>query len=677
MMLTHWRYIHQNKRQGKREKRFSSAFFQLKGTELVLNLPQQRLSVGQIENEIILNFYNEDKLLSELSKQLRVFGQVMFRTEEERIKLNRLYKYLRYEIVSGGDEVVYDSKEKLYRDNIIFNSDGSEEISGKDLGVGDIKVVTGIDVEIVPDCNFEKITKEQYVIYVLFLREDSSFLLDNRFYSLEHQKYESQTNYEYKYRGAYLHYKGRTYDIYTALPSFGIRCNGAGNPKNYIVNINDTQLHLSSFGKTKSVIVEDGSGDEYLSCALNERQIQSNKLHSLTVRKAGDSKLIIKEDFIVIPDFKCLFGKEFYFNEKAVIITDIIGNELHFNEIKFPHTVICGAENAATLLCGIGNTECELIVELPVVSWKMGTYSEGSDESVIWHKSIDEFIFTLKCSFVAPNLIIDNKIAVHGDKRYAAYYYDLKSFFDLEKDFEIGAEIKGKYIQLINIAFTPKIVETNFAYKKNMQTVLGYWKFIGDGNLKIEIFSREGYEKVFSKLFANSNTFEEPLPLPYGFYNVKISQEQKDEFGTSGSDELLLHESTFIAGDKFYILLKGAEVKVDNCYYFDRKFEVENFYFDSLKIEQENSLYVASAFFYKRKMKTGELFKWYMNDINPVRIEIINVDKHLYTIEIREQSDDGLIYDIETKHIMPDGGQRDRKRYQTADYYGLDLEGLM
>ncbi|MCL4442364.1 MAG: hypothetical protein M1609_17765, partial [Firmicutes bacterium] len=62
-------------------------------------------------------------------------------------------------------------------------------------------------------------------------------------------------------------------------------------------------------------------------------------------------------------------------------------------------------------------------------------------------------------------------------------------------------------------------------------------------------------------------------------------------------------------------------------------------------------------------MKTGELFKWYMNDINPVRIEIINVDKHLYTIEIREQSDDGLIYDIETKHIMPDGGQRDRKRY--------------
>lgn len=192
-----------NKEQTKREKRFSSAYYQLKGTELVLNLPQQRLTVGQIENEIILNFYNGDELLPKFSKQLRVFGQVMFRTEEECIKLNRIYRELRYEITSGN-EIVYDSKEKLFRDSLLFGSDGSEEINGKDLEVGDIKVVAALGTEIVPDCNFEKISREHYAIYVLFLRENSSFLLDNRFYSLEHQKYESHVNYEHKYEGAYI-----------------------------------------------------------------------------------------------------------------------------------------------------------------------------------------------------------------------------------------------------------------------------------------------------------------------------------------------------------------------------------------------------------------------------------------------------------------------------------------
>lgn len=36
-----------------------------------------------------------------------------------------------------------------------------------------------------------------------------------------------------------------------------------------------------------------------------------------------------------------------------------------------------------------------------------------------------------------------------------------------------------------------------------------------------------------------------------------------------------------------------------------------------------------------------------------------------------------LGYDKETKHIMPDDGQKDRKRYQTADYYIVNLEGLL
>jgi len=165
--------------------------------------------------------------------------------------------------------------------------------------------------------------------------------------------------------------------------------------------------------------------------------------------------------------------------------------------------------------------------------------------------------------------------------------------------------------------------------------------------------------------------------LPYGIYNVIITQEQEDEFGATANDELLLYESMFIVGDKFSLLLKGKDVKIDNCYYFDKRFDVENFFFENIRIEQDNLLYTASAFFYKRNMQTGELFKWYINGSNPVKIEIIDIDKEQFIIEIREQSDDGFIYDKITKHIMPADGQKDRKRYQTADYYIVNLGELL
>jgi len=404
--------------------------------------------------------------------------------------------------------------------------------------------------------------------------------------------------------------------------------------------------------------------------------VQDYKFYSLTVRKAGDSKLIIKEDFIIIPDFRCNFEKEIYYNEKTVNISRITGDNICFHDIQFPFSVHCGAENIARIKCQIDGALCEMVIELPVVSWKLGNYSPENNETVIWHNSIHDYIFTLKWYFNTPNLLINKEQTVNGDKRYTAIYYDLKSFFELEKDFEVGVEIAGKYIKFASITFTPKVTEADFVYNKNLQAVFGFWKFIGEGSLQIKITSRENGYLVFKKQFDGVNSFEEPINLPYGFYNVTITQKQEDEFGESGNDEVLLHESTLIVGDKFYLLLKGKEVKIDNCFYFDKRFEVENFFFDSIRIEQENLLYTASAFFYKRKMQTGELFKWYINENNPVKIEIIDVDEYQFTIEIREQSDDGFIYDKKTKHIMPDGGQKDRKRYQTADYYIVNLGGL-
>ncbi len=664
------------KEQTRRERRFISAYYQLKGTELILNIPQQRLTLEQIENEIILNLYNGDELLPEFTKKIKVFGHVMFRTEEEIIKLNRIYNKLRYEIISGN-EIVYDSKEILFRSSLLFSSDGFDEINGKDLCVGEIKVIASLETEIVPDCNFDKMIQDNFIIYILFLHENSSFLLDNRFYSIEQQMYESRINYEYKHKGAYIYSNGRSYSIFTDLPSFGIRCEGNANAKKYVVNINETQLRLSSFCKTKSFIVEDGSGDEYISCSMTERQVQDYKFYSLTIRKAGDSKFIIKEDFIVIPDFNCEFEKELYYDEKTVKILSIAGNSICFDNIQFPYTVICGAENIARIKCKIDNVLCEMVVELPVVSWKLDNYISENSEPFIWRNNIDEYIFILKYHFSTPKLLINKIQTINGDRRYAAIYYDLRSFFECEEDFEIGVEIDGKYIEFTRIIFTPKVIEAYFAYNKSLQAVLGSWKLIGEGSLEIKIVSRENSKVVFGKKYIGVNSFEEHMFLSYGFYSVIVTQEQEDEFSASGNDELLLNESTFLVGDKFYLLLKGREVKVDNCYYFDNRFDVENFFFDNIKIEQENLLYTASAFFYKRKMQTGELFKWYMNESNPVRIEIIDIDSDQFIIEIREQSDDGFIYDKNTKHIMPDSGQKNRRRYQTADYYIVNLEGLL
>jgi len=507
------------KERTRHEKRFISAYYQLKGTELILTIPQQRLTLKQIENEIFLKVYNGDDLLSELTKKLKVFGHIMFRTEEEIIKLNQINNELRYEIISGN-EVVYDSKEKLFRSSLLFNSAGLDEINGKDLYVGDIKIVTALETEIVLDCNFDRIIHENYMIYVLFLLENSSFFLDNRFYSLEQQLFESQINYEDKYKGAYVYHKGKSYNIFTALPSFGVRCEGTANAKKYVVNVNETQLRLSSFGKNKPYIVEDGSGDEYISCILNERQVQDYKFYSLTVRKAGDSKLIIKEDFIVIPDFICRFEKEVYYNEKTVNISGITGDKICFNDIKFPYSVICGAEKIARINCEIDATICEMVVELPMVSWKIDNYSPENNEEFIWHNNINDYIFTLKSYFLTPKLLINRIKTVNGDKRYGAIYYDLKVFFELEKDFEIGVEIDGKYIKFISIIFIPVVNEANFIYNKTLQAVCGFWQFIGEGNLIIKIASRENDDVVFTKQYNGVNSFEEYMILPYGIYNV-------------------------------------------------------------------------------------------------------------------------------------------------------------
>ncbi|NLW46180.1 MAG: hypothetical protein GXY86_02400 [Firmicutes bacterium] len=687
--VTWWKYDHHNKifddskkrikyekneKQKKYKKRFTSAYFELQGTDLILNLPQQRLTVNQIENEIVLNTYDGDDLIPELCKKLKVFGQIMFRTEEEQIKLNKIIKKLRYEIKSGN-EIIYDSKEKFYRESIIFNFDGSEELDGKNLYVGDIKIVTSLESEVVPDCTYDKILKEQYIIYVLFLKESSSFLLNNKFYSLESQKYESQMFYENKSKEAYIDYNGEIYDIYTQWPSFGIRCEGIGNAKKYIININESQMYLSSFGKIQTITLEDGSGDEYLNCIMIERQIEKCQFYSIVVRKAGDSKYIIKENFIIIPEFKCLFDKEYYYKEKNVTITEIVGNNLNFH-VKFPHTILYKTENHTSLLCEINSVACEIKIELPIISWKIEDYNSFDEEDNIWHKNIQDYILLLKCSYVDPKVIIGNTI-VRGDKKYSGYYYNLRDFFLLGKDFEIGIDIKGNYIKLLKIIFAPTIIAAEFRYKKNMQLIFGNWKYIGDGELFIEIFTKHKSKKLFSKKLMNVNCFEEQVYLPDGFYRIIISQEQDDEFGIS-NEKINLYDGIFVAGDKFYFLLRGKDVKVDNCFYFDQRYDINNFYFDNLNIEQENSLYIAKAFFFKKSKQNGEMFKWYLRSSNPVRIEIIDVNKNLYTIEIRDHTDDGgFIYDIQDKHILPfDKDQKDRNRYQTADYYILDLEGL-
>lgn len=663
-----------NRNGNKHEKRFTSAFFELQGTDLILNFPQQRLTVDQINNEIILSIYDGDELIPDYCKKLSVFGQVMFRTEEERIKLNRIIKELRYEIKSGN-EVIYDSKEKFYRESIIFNFDGSEELDGKNLYIGDIKIVTSIDSEVVPDCTYDKIIKEQYIIYVLFLKENSSFLLDNRFYSLESQKYESQMFYEYRSKNAYIEYNGKTYDIYTQWPSFGIRCEGVGNPKKYIININGNQLHLSSFGKIQTAILEDGSGDEYLNCLMNERQIEKCQFYSIIVRKAGDSKFIIKENFIIIPGFKCLFGKDYYYKEKNVIIAAIDGENLNF-DVDFPYTIVCKSENHTGLLCNINGVNCEIRMELPIISWKLDSFNSFDEGDIIWHKNIYDYKLLLKCCYFTPKILISNTL-LKGDKKYSGYYYDLKEYFFIGEDFEIGIDIVGNYLKLMEVVFKPKIITAEFRYKKNMQLALGNWTYIGDGNLGIEIFSENRNKKLFFKKCMNIGRFEEQLNLNDGFYKVIISQEQDDEFGAS-KEKISLFEGMFIVGDKLYLTLRGKDVKVDNCYYLDQKYEIKNFYFDNIKIEQENSLYVANAFFYKTSKLNGEKYKWYLRGSNPVRIEIISINKNLYTIEIRDHTDDGgFIYDIQNKHILPfDKEQKDRKHFQTADYYILDLEGL-
>lgn len=106
--------------------------FKLNGNQIFLSIPNHKIKSYYDYEELRIQIYNDEKLVYE-NNRLDVYDIVGgYRIEQkEDVKIEHPLNNIRY-VLSCGDDIIYDSREKLYRNYMFFNESGVELKNNKD-----------------------------------------------------------------------------------------------------------------------------------------------------------------------------------------------------------------------------------------------------------------------------------------------------------------------------------------------------------------------------------------------------------------------------------------------------------------------------------------------------------------------------------------------------------------
>lgn len=662
-------------------KKFHIAQYYYDKNDLYLQLPRQIIESEYVENELYAEVLFDDLVIIEENLSLTK-SRILFKTEQKSIRLSQFDSKISYRIKSGNS-IIYDSKSSLFREFIIFDFEGNE-VSPRKLTDDPIKIITCLNNEILTDDAEIIIEKhEKYKITTVYLNDESVLIINDKIISTSVAAVRNELDSKVRYNGICVRDFYKEYQVYSEVPSITLRIPYEKNISDFIITVNAHKQMLINVSSAETKSICDGSGDRLAKVIFSEGYILEKNPSEIIIREKGSNRIYIEENIFIIKSLKYKFDKNYYYRDKEAFITELDSNEIRFiNTYELPIKVNIKKSINFTAEFEYNKSRYFLIIELPMLSWKLGNInSEMKASENIWWRNIKDYKLYIKFPDKVSKLHIiesNNYEKLQGKRNGEEYKYSLDYLFHVtnKKAITLGVRLGEKDVLISVIHFKPSIKDFYISYNNDhmITGLLAGWNFLGANKLFVDIiYSKNSQILKHYEFEEYEHLMDNDIELYYGAHDIEIYQiEEDDFFGGPAIKNILLHER-FIVGDPMLVKFKNRIIKVKKCTSDSTKFYLDNFYLKDFKFAKRRGYYEATGFYYIRDCHTGEEREWFFTKYNPFILKPIDVETDKLTFEIVDRDGDGLIYDAKTTHVNPREENGNGSRYKLIDTIVLEL----
>lgn len=666
-----------------RVKKFQKAQYYYEQRKLYLQIPKQIIDSDYIENDIFLEVLNNNSLIYR-EKVLLTKSRLFFKSEQAVVCLPAFYSELSFRLVSGH-EVIYTSGDMLFREFIIFDLDGNE-IRPKQLTDDTVKVITYAECEVLSDdAQIDVSYMANYRISTVFLNEESLLLICDKVLSTNVAAIRNEICIKNKYYGVIIKdVLNKCFDVYSSIPEIRLRIPYKKEINDYIISINNKNFTLGDIAEFETKLISDGSGEELGVIRLDKRVIMESNPVQLIIREKGSNKVYIEESIFILNSLQYEFDRSYYYKEKVAEIIKLEAEDIEFYDTLIPIKVNLRLNDCFKIKFQFNTSNYQMIIDVPVLRWRLGglrSMEKRCDD--VWWEDVDEQKLYIKYpNYLSSQLHIITGTSyekIQGKKIGDEYRYSIEHLFQIrnQDSITLGVLINGKEERITQIHFKPLVKDFSISYydRNNLtQGLYAQWKYIGSGNLCIDIIHLPTRNVIKHYIIRDTeHLMDQSIELYYSEHEIIIYQLIEDDFFGGDTEKRILVNETFIVGDPVIVCTKNKLLKGTYCMSDKDKYELSNFYLKDIKFSKKRGFYEATGMYFIRDRYTGKERQWYFTSHNPFIIKPICIKANKLAFEIVDKDEDGLIYDVKTKHVNPREVNHNTERYKLIDTVELKI----
>lgn len=612
--------------------------FILQNNEIYLHVPEHKIKNDYDFNDIKILIYDNGKVIKEITnfKTFEIIGG--YRLEVPNILIENPLSKIEYKIIANKD-VIYDSKEILNNKFIIFNDKGNS-IAPNKYYEGNIFVAYKNNI----DGNIEKFySSKKYNLGSAYVNKDTILLIEDEYVTFTSEiksgiigdTYEDTfIKIDNQYMIIYKNVYQIIFETTTDINEIGIKINS----KRYRIN------ELNFINKE-----ENGKNILFINYPINvsgKYEIEFFNVTTGKILKEGKYKFYLdtKLDFDVNK-----MGK----NNYSIRLTSSLLEE---ENVEY----LLNLNNYNDFKISLSNDE-QLILPLNIPIYKLDNGQWKSIEDYIWIDDININSIIYIRGIKLNEIIIASSNNVTELIRLKAYKDDLgykipigtlRSYIGTtDKIILVLSENQNLAQNYIECYMKCKFddITSYFTYNPETKELNVKISLFGSGRFKFELDSKNGNTLLAKEFDSNHTKFKIKNLKDERTYFLRVYK-LATGFSLEG-DELLLEKQV-----KYYsyegLLNKNLKVKSVNFDFFDsyqkdlirKKFYLHRTYFEVLKY-LGNKKYIANVY-------RWDGYKNYLENINPVEIEITSEieDNNLEIAAIKDG--DGLLIDFDNKSIL-------------------------
>ena len=609
--------------------------FRLIDNDVYLITPVHKVNDKYDPTKIDIWAYNGDDIISIEEKPVAVPSIGYSTVDPQDIKVDNPLGKLSYMISAGSDDI-YNSKENLYRDYILFNEEGYEIRTDTNYtGVCSI-----VFRDITDNGIYIEAKRRYYDVGEIYVKQGNCFTLNNEIITFT-GKVKNGINGD-----VYSNCKAKVNDEYIDVYEL-VRCiifNCEDDIENIGIEVNgrrkklkDIDFKVSSLNKSVQLDISDIADGYY----------------SLRIFDFVHNKNILNKKFVFDSNIRINSEKIFPRNYAMNIKSNLIGNVTRNINIDNGLVTTVSFENNGEII------EYEVSINIPLYQIDDGEYKEVDE--YIWIKNLSSYSKVTLINFEFDVLEIKDEKQKNIFEPYILECRTNMIDGQLLKNFSDQAEI---YIYLKNTkeASTCKLFALNFCklvenetfvnYDKNNDELLINVSYIGDDDIYVRMKNSNG-NVIFEEEIINKRANIKKYNLYSKInYTIEFVEKQYTSLFMTMEKVLGMREIFFMK----YEDLIGRYCRINSIRYDDfkeqdKELNLNNIYvqFNEL-INKKLNLYIGEI--YKMQFREKIMF----DSINPVKVEILS-DNYTEVVNciITTMDDDGLLYNKE-KNVFDDIG---------------------